>query len=295
MRFYVRCALCVPLLLPIAHADILGTAGAFSVLAGSTATNTGSTVIGQNLGVWPGTAVTGFPPGIVGGTIYAGNAVAQNAQSDLTTAYNALSGLPVTQDLTGQDLGGLTLAPGVYFFSSSAQLTGMLTLNAEGSDNAMWDFEIGSTLTTASASDVQIINGGPGDGLFWDVGSSATLGTTTTFEGNILAVQSITLDTGATISCGRALAENGAVTMDSNVISSSCTEASGLSASQATELSGPNEDSGSGLSNPADDSAADYNVVAVAEPTSLLLLGCCIGGLAIWQKLGRKKGTTRSC
>jgi type VI secretion system secreted protein VgrG len=278
----------LPLLLPIARGDILGTAAAFSVLAGSTATNTGPTTIGQSLGVWPGTAITGFPPGIVGGTIYAGNAVAQTAEGDLGTAFNALSGLPVTEDLTGQDLGGLTLSPGVYFFSSSAQLTGTLTLNAEASNDALWVFEIGSTLTAASASDVQIINGGPGDGLFWDVGSSATLGTTTAFEGNILAAQSITLDTGATIACGRALAENGAVTMDDNVISSSCTEASGLSASQATELSGPNEDLGTGLSDPADNSVSDYNVSSVPEPSAIVLLGICIAILAIPRKWLKK-------
>jgi type VI secretion system secreted protein VgrG len=146
------------------------------------------------------------------------------AQSDTTIAYNSLASELVTQSLTGQDLGGLTLTPGVYLFSSSAQLTGTLTLNAEGDDDAVWVFQIGSTLTTASASNVVFVNLGPSpdNGLFWNVGSSATLGTTTAFAGNILAAQSITLNTGATIDCGRALAQNGAVTMDTNTVSTGC-------------------------------------------------------------------------
>ena len=198
----------------------LGTAESFAVLAGSTVTNTGATNVYGDLGVWPGTAITGFPPGIVtGGTIHAGDAVAMQAQSDLTTAYNFAAGEPCGDVLTGQNLGGLTLTPGVYCFASSAQLTGTLRLNALGNPNAVFVFQIGSTLTTASASSVVFTNGGEGDSVFWQVGSSATLGTTTDFAGNILALTSITLDTGATINCGRALASNGAVTMDTNVVS----------------------------------------------------------------------------
>ena len=198
----------------------LGTAGLFAVLAGSTVTNTGATNVYGDLGVWPGTAITGFPPGIVsGGTIEDGDATAMQAQSDLTTAYNVAAGEPCGGVLTGQDLGGLTLTPGVYCFASSAQLTGTLTLNAQGDPNAVFIFQIGSTLTTASSSSVVFTNGGGGDDVFWQVGSSATLGTTTEFEGNILALTSITLDTGADIGCGRALASNGAVTMDTNNVS----------------------------------------------------------------------------
>ncbi|MGA2185003.1 MAG: DUF3494 domain-containing protein [Bryobacteraceae bacterium] len=289
MRRYAPCALLLSLLLPSAHADILDTAAAFAVLAGSTATNTGTSTIGGDLGVSPGTAVTGFPPGIVVGTTYQAGAVAGTAQNDLTTAYNTLAGLSFNEDLTGQDLGGLTLLPGVYYFSSSAQLTGTLTLNAQGSDNALWVFEVGSTLTTASSSVVQIINGGPNDGLFWRVGSSATLGTSTAFEGNILAAQSITLDTGAIIPCGRALAISGAVTMDTNVISNACTATAGWSASQAIQLSGLNGNLGTGLSNPANSSATDYNNSGVPEPSTLLLMGIGIAGLAIRRKWARSK------
>jgi Ice-binding-like len=199
----------------------LGTADPFAVLAGSTITNTGPSVIGGDVGLWPGTAITGFPPGIVTppGTIHATDAVALQAQIDLTKAWNFAGGEACDQNLTGQDLGGLTLTPGVYCFSSSAQLTGTLTLDAKGDPNAVFLFQIGSTLTTASASAVNFINGGEGDSLFWQVGSSATLGTTTAFAGNIMAAASITLNTGATIQCGRALAQSGAVTLDTNQIS----------------------------------------------------------------------------
>lgn len=194
----------------------LGTAQSFGVLAGSTVTNTGSTTVTGNLGVSPGTAVTGFPPGIVtGGTIHLNDAAAAQAQSDVTTAYNAIAGTACNVDLTGQNLGGLTLTPGVYCFSSSAQLTGTLTLNALGNPNSLFIFKIGSSLTTASGSSVQVINSGSDCNVFWQVGSSATLGTSTSFVGNILALTSITLTTGANVS-GRVLARNGAVTMDTN-------------------------------------------------------------------------------
>jgi len=195
-----------------------GIEQSFAVLGGSTVTNTGSTVITGNVGLSPGTAVTGFPPGIVtGGTTHAADAVALQAQNDTITAYNNLAGQTCNSDLTGQDLGGKTLVPGVYCFSSSAQLTGALTLDAGGDASAVWVFKTGSTLTTASNSSVLVINGGQPCNVFWQVGSSATLGTTTAFKGNILALTSITLNTGASVS-GRVLARNGAVTLDSNTV-----------------------------------------------------------------------------
>jgi hypothetical protein len=205
-----------------ALAQTLGTATSFAVLGGSAVTNTGSTVVTGDLGVWPNSAVnaiTGFPPGIVIGTVHPADAVAQQAQSDVTTAYDALAGLACNTNLTGQDLGGLTLTPGVYCFSSSAQLTGTLTLNAQGNPAAVFVFQIGSTLTTASSASVLMSNMGSSCNVFWQVGSSATLGTGTVFSGNILALTSITLTTAASISPGRALARNGAVTMDTNSVS----------------------------------------------------------------------------
>ncbi|MHB1559347.1 MAG: ice-binding family protein [Isosphaeraceae bacterium] len=207
---------------------VLGTAGDFAVLAGSTVTNTGPSVIdGGDVGVSPGTSITGFG-GAGNGTLlapytfHAGDALAAQAQTDLTTAYNAAAALTPTQVLTGQNLGGMTLTPGVYFFASSAQLTGTLTLdNNTNNPNAQFVFQIGSTLTTASGSSVVMTGAGssvPGCNVFWQVGSSATLGTTTAFEGHILAYSSITLNTGATILDGSALARTGAVTLDTNTI-----------------------------------------------------------------------------
>lgn len=209
---------------PVAAAQVdLGTSGTFGVLAGSAVTNTGPSVIAGNVGVSPGSAITGFPPGIVlpPGTFHSNDAVAQQAQSDLTTAYNEAAGAPTTVDLTGQDLGGMVLVAGVYNFSSSAQLTGQLTLNGQGNPASVWIFKIGTTLTTASGSSVIFTNGGLGCNVFWQVGSSATLGTTTAFAGNILALTSITLITNATI-CGRLLARNGAVTLDTNLVTNCC-------------------------------------------------------------------------
>jgi hypothetical protein len=200
----------------------LGTADSFAVLGGSTVTNTNPTTIHGNLGVSPGSAITGFLPGMVtGGVIHANDAVAMQAQQDLTMAYNFAAGemCPMANVLTGQDLGGLTLTPGVYCFTSSAQLTGKLTLNALGDLNAVFVFQIVSMLTTAPGSSVVFTNGGQGDSVFWQVGSSAVIDTTTAFAGNILALTSITLNNSASIQCGRALARNGAVTMDNNNVS----------------------------------------------------------------------------
>jgi type VI secretion system secreted protein VgrG len=200
----------------------LGTASSFAVLGGSTVTNTGPTVLWGNLGVSPGSAYSGFPsPGTVHGTIHAGDAVASQAQADALIYYNFLAGLAPDQNLTDKDLGalGTSLTPGVYKFDSSAQLTGTLTLDLLGNSNSQFVFQIGSTLTTASNSSVVTVNG-PEDccNVYWVIGSSATLGTGTDFRGNILANTSITLNTDAKITDGRALALNGAVTLDTNTI-----------------------------------------------------------------------------
>jgi type VI secretion system secreted protein VgrG len=203
-------------------APSLGGAQSFAVLGASTVTNTGSSVISGNVGASPGNSITGFPPGlVVNGVIHAGNATSLAAQTSAMAAYTTLAGQACTQDLSGQDLGGLTLTPGVYCFSGSAQLTGTLTLNAQGNASAVFVFKIGSTLTTASASRVLVINGGSLCNLFWQVGSSATLGTATSFAGNIIALASVTVTTGASLT-GRALALNGAVTLDTNSILVAC-------------------------------------------------------------------------
>ncbi len=203
----------------------LGSTGSFAVLGGSTVTNTGPSVINGDLGVSPGSAVTGFPPGIVNGTIYAANAKAAHAKADLITAYNNAAGQACNTNLTDQDLGGMVLTAGVYCFDSSAGLTGTLTLDGEGVAGARFIFQIGSALTTASSSTVSLINGVQPCNVFWQIGSSATLGTATSFVGNIMALTSITLTTGATLQ-GRALARNGAVTLDTNVITAATCDVS---------------------------------------------------------------------
>jgi hypothetical protein len=196
----------------------LGTASSYAVLSGSAVTNIGSTTIGGDVGVSPGTAVTGFPPGIVtGGTIHSADTNAAAAQASLGTAYDALAAAPCTNDITGQDLGGLTLVAGVYCSTSPVQLTGQLTLNAQGDSAAVFIFKSASELTTASGSSVLMTNGGTDCNVFWKVNTSAVLGSTTKFVGNILALTSISLATGASVS-GRTLARNGAVTLDTNHI-----------------------------------------------------------------------------
>jgi type VI secretion system secreted protein VgrG len=192
----------------------LGTALNFTVLAGSTITNTGPSVVTGNLGLHPGSSVTGFPPGVVTGVKHVTDAVALRAKTDLRTAYIDAANAPTTSNLTGKNLGGKNLVPGVYKFSSSAQLTGRLTL----SGNGVFIFKIGSTLTTASNADVRLTNGAQACAVYWQVGSSATLGTATHFQGNLMALTSITLNTGANILTGRALARNAALTLHNNRI-----------------------------------------------------------------------------
>jgi hypothetical protein len=196
----------------------LGAAASFSVLGGSTVTNTGPTIVTGDLGVSPGSAITGFPPGTVvgGGFIHAADTLAAQAQGDATTAYNNLAGQGCTSNFFGvTDLGGSTLVPGVYCFDSSAAVTGLLQLDALGNSNAVWVFKTVSTFGTATGASVVVINGGSNCNVFWQVGSSAVLGTTSTVPGTIIALTSITLNTGASLS-GRAIARNGQVALDSN-------------------------------------------------------------------------------
>jgi len=195
----------------------LGTACMFGILAATPAVaNSGPTIVTGDVGIWPASSITGFPPGTLTGTEYAGDAVAQTAQGDLTTAYNYAAAAPGGAILTA-DIGGQTLAPGVYKTTSaqpSLGITGNLTL----SGNGVYIFQIVSTLTTAANnSDVILSGGATAQDVFWEVGSSATLGTTTTFAGTIMAQASVSLDTGATLN-GRALARTGAVTLLSNPV-----------------------------------------------------------------------------
>jgi type VI secretion system secreted protein VgrG len=261
-------------------ASILGTAENFAVLGSSTVTNTGSSVVTGDLGLYPGSAIVGFDdpggPGVVNGTIHGPDGVSLNARNDATAAWTGLMNMAFTSDLTGEDLGSRTLTSGVYHFDTSAQLTGPLILDAQGLDNAYWAFLIGSTLTTASSSSVTLINPGLNNGVFWQVGDSATLGTDSLFLGNILADQSITLTTNADILCGRAIALNGAVTMDTNDIDAICSQ------SISGGLSGGFE---------FDENGEVVPVAAIPEPATLALFG--IGSLAL-RRLKRNNSISKN-
>ena len=195
----------------------LGTGTSFAVLAGAGITNTGPTVVNGDIGSFATTAISGFPPGTVNGTNHAGDGVTQGAKTDLVTAYNDAAGrTPVTTVPT--ELGGTTLTAGVYTSAAGTLgITGNVTLDGQGDPGAVFIFQMASTLTTATGSSVTLINNAQSCNIYWQVGSSATLGGSTSFKGNILALTSITLVTSATID-GRALARNGAVTLDTNTI-----------------------------------------------------------------------------
>ena len=196
----------------------LGSAANYVVLAGSTVTSTGMTKVTGDLGVSPGTAVTGFPPGIVVGTQHNGDPAAAQAIADLTTAYNSAAGRTLCPVSVSGNLGGQTLTPGLYKSTSSLAISsGDLTLDAKGNGNAVFIFQMASTLTTTSGRKIILTNGAKAANIYWQVGSSATLGTTSTFYGTIMADQAITLDTGATLQ-GRALARIAAVNLDSNTM-----------------------------------------------------------------------------
>jgi hypothetical protein len=214
----------------------LGTANSFAVLAGSGITNTGPTTVTGDLGTFPTTTMTGTASITVNGANHAGDAVTQGAKTDLITAYNTAAAEGPTSPIAA-DLGGQTLAPGVYNSASSVGLTGTLTLNAGGDPNAVFVFQAGSSLTTASGSQVNMINGAQSCNVFWQVGSSATLGTGSTFRGTVIALTSITVTTGATVD-GRVLARNGAVTLDTNTIAkSTCAASSSTTATTKTTTS----------------------------------------------------------
>ncbi len=192
----------------------LGSASTFAILAGTTVTNTNESFFMGDLGVYPGNAVPGITPEMVTGTIYDGGTVARMAQQDLASAYDELRGMncPTGSELSG-DLGTLTLDAGVYCFPAAASLTGKLVLDANGDPSALFVFQIGGALTAAADADVQVIRGGSGCNVFWQVSSSATIGARSNFAGSILASTSITLSTAVSLD-GRALAQTGALTID---------------------------------------------------------------------------------
>lgn len=251
---------------PLCARSPLGSSGQFAILGASTVTNTGPTMISGDLGVYPGLAVTGGPPLItLSGEQHFGDAVAQQAQKDAVSAFTSLAALPFGTDLTGQDLGLVgVLTPGVYRFSSSAQLTGALVLDFASDPAGLFVFQIGSSLVTASDSSISVLNGNVHSGVFFNVGSSATLGTGTRFIGNIIADQSITMNTGAQIGCGRGIALHAAVTLDTNAISNDC----GIGDFGSHGFSGNN---------------------SVPEPTSWAML---VSGFALVGVVARRRSST---
>jgi hypothetical protein len=282
MRRYIVFSLLFPLLVVSAYAgSILGVPlSGFAVLGSSTVTNSPTSTITGNVGVWSSggaNAITGFTAPTdsqVTGTVQKGGADAQSAQSELTTAIGALEGmgLGTTESL----LGGLTLGPGVYSSGSTMGLTGTLTLDGHGNANALWVFLVGSSLTTASNSDVVLENTGAGAGVYWVMETaSATLGSNSTFEGNILANTSITLDTNVIVPCGRALASTGAVTLiGTDTIGIGC---SGILADSH------------GLSGGGTLTSGKVTPLAstVPEPSTFWFLALCLAGLAIQQRRSR--------
>lgn len=270
------------LAVPILGAD----SASFAVLGATTVTNVPTSTIVGNVGVSPGTSITGFnsvagiataDPQVTGGLVQSNTAIAASAQGQLTTARNTLTSLGAGLTL-GADLAGLTLTPGIYTVAAgTTNLSGTLTLDGLGNANALWVFQFPSTLITSPGSVVNVVNTGTGAGLFWNVGSSATIDTTTSFEGNILALTSISLNTAATIGCGRALADVGAVTLQQNTISIGCAGtgeegSNGLAGGGLDVLGGVIVDNNGGV------------VATLPEPGTLLLVGFGLVGLVVSRK-----------
>lgn len=292
---FLALSLCCPSGL-FAGAITLGSAQSFAVLggAGVTVAAPSGTVVSGSIGDYPDTfsSITGYPAylELLNGSFYynaSGGlpAVAQQAQADENTAYTALSSLPTSMNETGIIMGSggtvSTLLPGVYTFANtSAQVDGMLTLDFQNASNAIFVFQIGTTLTTGSGAEINVINANPTDAIYWQVGSSATLGSGTSFAGNILASASITLGTGASILCGRAFADTGAVSMDgTNLISDNCgltNTSTGYSSAGATDFGSYGF---SGVS----------QVSSVPEPGTFLLLGISLGGFLLKYSAGTRQ------
>ena len=253
----------------------MGTASNYSVLAATTVTNTNPSVLGESVGLSPGTSIVGFPPGIVlpPATIAAADAVTLQAQNDLTTAYLDAAGRSVEFTQTNPDLVGQTLIPGVYAASAKAPLglSGQLVLDGQNNPSAVFIFQTDSTLITSTGSTIELINGASECNVFWQVGSSATLASGSVFVGNILALTSITVESGVVVH-GRALARNGAVTLDNDVFNQPSCAPSIATTPTATTIAGSTATT-----------IAGTETTVVANTTNTLpRTGRGVGGTAAW-------------
>jgi hypothetical protein len=273
----------------------LATAASYAVLGGSTVTNTGSSTLHGDLGLSPGSSITGFPPGLVvaPSTTHATNAAAAQAQLDLTTAYLNAAGRSVTAT-TSADLANLALQPGVYSGPSKSplSLTGPVTLDGAGDPSAVFIFQTDSTLITGSGSTVNLINGAQECNVFWQVGSSATLGSGSTFRGNILALTSITVTTGVTVH-GRALARNGAVTLDNDTfLAPTCA----LAPTTTTSVAGVGATLPGAATTLPGSATTIPGIPSVGRPvggTMVLVVGALALGVALTQ-IARRTAKTRN-
>jgi hypothetical protein len=270
--------------------------GSFAVLGASAVTNTGATTLNGNLGVSNNSSITGITgffgtlsndgPGVANGSVYQGDAFATLANSQLTAVKSSLALMGAGTTL-GADLTGLTLTPGTYTVPAGASnLTGTLTMDGGGNANAYWVFQSPSTLITSSSSFVNVINTGSGAGVFWNVGSSATLGESTSFEGNILASASITMNSGVTIGCGRALAKTGAVTMIEDTVNAGNCNSAGTPGSNGLS-GGLSVDEITGVP----EALAFSPVSTVPEPESYAML---LAGLGLIGAASKRRETKRA-